>query len=59
MRIDVVTIFPEFFDVLDVSLVGKARENGILDVIDAYRHHGLRDTDNAYNVRTMKQLELA
>jgi len=26
MRIDVVTIFPEFFDVLDVSLVGKARE---------------------------------
>ena len=32
MRIDVVTIFPEFFDVLDVSLVGKAREKGILDV---------------------------
>jgi tRNA (guanine37-N1)-methyltransferase len=31
MRIDVVTIFPEFFDVLDVSLVGKAREKGILD----------------------------
>ena len=31
MRIDVVTIFPEFFDVLDVSLVGKAREKGILE----------------------------
>jgi len=31
MRIDVVTIFPEFFDVLDVSLVGKAREKGLLD----------------------------
>lgn len=26
MRIDVVTIFPEFFSVLDVSLLGKARQ---------------------------------
>ena len=25
MRIDIVTIFPAFFDVLDVSLIGKAR----------------------------------
>ncbi len=32
MRIDIVTIFPEFFGVLDVSLLGKARESGILDV---------------------------
>lgn len=32
MRIDVISIFPEFFDVLDVSLVGKARERGLLDV---------------------------
>jgi tRNA (guanine37-N1)-methyltransferase len=32
VRIDIVTIFPEFFGVLDVSLLGKARENGILDV---------------------------
>ena len=32
MRIDIVTIFPEFFGVLDVSLLGKARENGIIDV---------------------------
>jgi len=39
MRIDVVTIFPAFFDVLDVSLIGKARERGILDV----RVHDLRD----------------
>ena len=30
MRIDIVTIFPEFFDVLDVSLVGKAREIELL-----------------------------
>jgi len=39
MRIDLVTIFPAFFDVLDLSLVGKARERGLLDV----RVHDLRD----------------
>ncbi len=39
MRIDVVSIFPQFFDVLDVSLLGKARTSGILDV----RVHDLRD----------------
>jgi tRNA (guanine37-N1)-methyltransferase len=32
MRIDIVTIFPEFFDVLDVSLVGKARESGLISI---------------------------
>ncbi|MBA8815892.1 tRNA (guanine37-N1)-methyltransferase [Microbacterium halimionae] len=30
MRIDVVTIFPAFFDALDLSLIGKARERGIV-----------------------------
>lgn len=39
MRIDVVSIFPTFFDVLDVSLLGKARGRGILDV----HVHDLRD----------------
>ena len=39
MRIDVVSIFPAFFDVLEVSLLGKARGAGILDV----RVHDLRD----------------
>ncbi len=39
MRIDVVTIFPTFFDVLEVSLLGKARGAGILDV----HVHDLRD----------------
>ncbi|WP_203135375.1 tRNA (guanosine(37)-N1)-methyltransferase TrmD [Microbacterium sp. JZ31] len=38
MRIDIVTIFPSFFDVLDVSLIGKAREKGLLDL----RVHDLR-----------------
>lgn len=39
MRIDIVTIFPTFFDVLDVSLIGRARGTGLLDV----RVHDLRD----------------
>ncbi|GAA2527244.1 tRNA (guanosine(37)-N1)-methyltransferase TrmD [Microbacterium mitrae] len=39
MRIDVVSIFPSFFDVLDVSLLGKARAAGIIDV----RVHDLRE----------------
>ncbi|MFS0867288.1 tRNA (guanosine(37)-N1)-methyltransferase TrmD [Microbacterium sp. 179-B 1A2 NHS] len=39
MRIDVVTIFPSFFDVLEVSLLGKARGAGLLDI----RVHDLRD----------------
>lgn len=32
MRVDIVTIFPAFFDVLDVSLIGKARDRGILQM---------------------------
>jgi len=32
VRIDVVTIFPDFFDVLEVSLLGRARSTGLLDV---------------------------
>src|SRR4051812_25687428 len=38
MRIDIVTIFPEYFDVLGVSLLGKARQSGLLDM----RAHDLR-----------------
>ncbi|EPR76821.1 tRNA (Guanine37-N1) -methyltransferase [Leifsonia rubra CMS 76R] len=39
MRIDIVTIFPEFFGVLDISLLGKARERGIIQLAV----HDLRD----------------
>jgi tRNA (guanine37-N1)-methyltransferase len=39
MRIDIVTIFPEFFRVLDLSLLGKARQSGLIDVTA----HDLRD----------------
>ncbi|MGR3935680.1 tRNA (guanosine(37)-N1)-methyltransferase TrmD [Streptomyces sp. BRA346] len=38
MRLDVVTIFPEYLEPLNVSLVGKARARGVLDV----RVHDLR-----------------
>lgn len=39
MRIDAVTIFPAYLDALDLSLIGKARRDGLLDV----RVHDLRD----------------
>jgi tRNA (guanine37-N1)-methyltransferase len=39
VRIDVVSIFPSFFDVLEVSLLGRARGRGLLDI----RVHDLRD----------------
>jgi tRNA (guanine37-N1)-methyltransferase len=32
MRVDVVTIFPEYFAPLDLSLIGKARATGTLDL---------------------------
>lgn len=39
MRIDVVSIFPEYLAPLELSLIGKARQDGILDV----RVRDLRD----------------
>jgi tRNA (guanine37-N1)-methyltransferase len=39
MRIDILTIFPEFFSVLDVSLLGKARQSGLIEL----GVHDLRD----------------
>jgi tRNA (guanine37-N1)-methyltransferase len=39
VRIDVFSIFPSYLDALDLSLAGKARESGLLDV----RVHDLRD----------------
>ena len=51
MRIDIVTIFPEFFDVLDISLLGKARQTGIIELgvhnlrdVTTDRHHTVDDT---------------
>ncbi|MCK1798835.1 tRNA (guanosine(37)-N1)-methyltransferase TrmD [Streptomyces sp. XM4193] len=51
MRLDVVTIFPEYLEPLNVSLVGKARARGQLDVRIHHlrewthdRHHTVDDT---------------
>ena len=46
VRIDVVTIFPAFFDVLEVSLLGRARDAGILDV----RVHDIFEEDDRVGV---------
>ena len=39
MRLDVVTIFPDYLSPLDLSLIGKAREQGLIDL----HIHDLRD----------------
>ena len=39
MRIDAITIFPDYFNALELSLLGKAREKELLEV----RIHDLRD----------------
>lgn len=39
MRIDAVTIFPDYLDALRLSLIGKAHETGVVDL----RVHDLRD----------------
>lgn len=39
MKIDIVTIFPAFFDVLDVSLIGKALDKNLVEI----SVHDLRD----------------
>ncbi len=45
MRIDIVTIFPDYFGPLSVSLLGKAHDRGDIDV----RVHDLRDhTDDVH-----------
>lgn len=39
MRIDIVSIFPSFFDTLELSLLGKAKDRGLIDL----HVHDLRD----------------
>lgn len=50
MRIDIVTIFPAIFDALDVSLLGRARQNGIIDLrvsdLRDYTHDRHRTVDD-------------
>lgn len=39
MKIDIVSVFPEYFDVMGLSLMGKAQEKGLLSITA----HNLRD----------------
>ena len=39
MKIDIVSVFPEYFEVLNLSLFGKAQAKGLIDV----SAHNLRD----------------
>lgn len=39
MKIDAISIFPEFFEVLDISILGKAQEAGLI----SFEAHNLRD----------------
>ena len=38
MRIDAISIFPNYFDALELSLFGKARDKGLID----FHVHDLR-----------------
>ena len=51
LQIDIVTIFPDYLAPLDLSLAGKAREKGLIDVRvhdlrqwTHDRHHSVDDT---------------
>jgi tRNA (guanine37-N1)-methyltransferase len=50
VRIDIVTIFPAIFDALDISLLGKARQNGLIDLrvtdLRTYTHDRHRTVDD-------------
>lgn len=50
MHLDIVTIFPGYFDVLDLSLLGKAQRDGVLDVavhdLRNYTHDRHRTVDD-------------
>lgn len=39
MKIDILTLFPEMFAPLEYSIVGKAKEKGLLDI----NYHNFRD----------------
>jgi len=51
MKIDILTLFPEMFSPLEHSIVGKAREKGLLDI----QYHNFRD----YAEKAGKQFDQA
>ena len=53
MRIDAISIFPEYFSSLELSLIGKARDAGLI----TFMAHDLRDYTNDKH-RTVDDLSL-
>ena len=51
MRIDIISIFPAYLDPLELSLPGKARDNGLLDIrvhdLRAWAHDRHRTVDDS------------
>ena len=51
MRLDLMTVFPEYFDVLRLALLGKARQDGVIDVyvhdLREFTHDRHRTVDDA------------
>ncbi len=39
MKIDIVSVFPEYFEVMNLSLMGKAQAKGLLEI----KAHNLQD----------------
>jgi len=50
MRVDIISIFPDYFQPLELSLIGKARAEGLLDIavhdLRDYTHDRHRTTDD-------------
>jgi len=50
MRLDIISIFPDYFTPLDLSLIGKARADGLVDIVVRdlrdYTHDRHRTTDD-------------
>ena len=47
MKIDILTLFPEMFTPLEHSIVGKAREKGLLDIVFFADNQAFNASDNA------------
>lgn len=49
MKIDIVSVFPEYFEVMNLSLMGKAQAKGLLEI----KAHNLRDWTTMCIIRWM------
>ena len=52
MQFDVLTLFPEMFDILDESIIGRAKEKGLINVNDAYKF-AIQNTEKSEKTRVI------